>query len=101
MAYTYTDAYLSPLVTADRTARAESDVDAIGAFATEWRDKLVVLRSYILICLDSQKSAEDPFAVKLSAYRKEWEATLAQAKAATVGADGLPLTRFSVPLERA
>jgi hypothetical protein len=39
--------------------------------------------------------------VKLSAYRKEWEAALAQAKAATVGADGLPLTRFSVPLERA
>lgn len=101
MAYTYTDAYLSPLVTADRTARAESDVDAIGAFATEWRDKLVVLRTYILICLDSMKAPDDPFGTKLAAYRKEWADTLAAAKAATLDASGMPLTRFSVPLERA
>ena len=101
MAYTYTDAFLSPLATPDRTARAESDVDAIATFATEWRDKLVVLRTYLLICLDSQKSAEDAFAVKLAAYRKEWESVLAAAKAATTDAAGMPLTRVSVPLERA
>ena len=101
MAYTYTDAYLSPLVTADRTARAESDVDAIGAFATTWRDKLVVLRTYVLICLDSQKAPDDPFGTKLASYRKEWEAILAQAKAATTDATGMPLTRFTIPLERA
>jgi len=81
----YNDQFLSRLATPERETQAASDVDAIATFPALWRDRLVVLRCYILICLDSQKGGlEDVYAVKLTAYRAEWSATLAQARAAVV-----------------
>jgi hypothetical protein len=67
----------------------------------DWRDRLITLRVYIVICLESMKAPDDIFTAKLKAYRTEWEAALAQAKAATpVDPEGYPRQVFSVDLER-
>lgn len=103
LTYTYTDAYLAPLVTPDRETRAIAEVAAFGTFPTEWTERLVRLRAYVLVCLESAKAADDLFTAKLSAYRKEFDLQLPLAKAAqdaltsTSGLGGL----FSIPLERA
>lgn len=97
---TYYDAYLSPLVTQDYEDRAEVDIDAIGTFAAAWRDKLIVLRAYILICLESMAAADDLFTAKLAQYRKEFDATLGKAKAATTDSNGNPLPSLSITWER-
>lgn len=97
---TYHDSYLTPLLTEDRETRALEDVDRIATFPTEWRDKLGVLRAYVLTCLESNASGEDVFSVKLKQYQKEFDATLALARAAinvTALAPALPL---STPLLR-
>lgn len=100
----YTDAYLSPLATADREDKATADIDSIASFPTapvDWRDRLITLRVYILICLESMKAPDDIFTAKLKAYRAEYETALSQAMAATVdSASGLSGTSFSVSLER-
>lgn len=83
----YTDAHLARLVSLDREERAYADVDAIAAFAPEWREKLAALRAYILVCLESQTGApDDVFAAKLKSYQREYDATLARAKAASMPA---------------
>lgn len=97
---TYYDAYLQPLVTQDYEDRAEADVDALGTFATEWRDRLVVLRVYVLLCLESMSAADDLFAAKLAQYRKEFDATFGKARAATTDSSGNPLPVLSISWER-
>lgn len=98
---TYPDAYLSKFCTEEREARAFADVDTLGTFATEWRNRLTILRCYILACLEHQADPEDLFSAKLKNYNKEYDAMLAQARAATPDASGTNLPIFSVPLERA
>jgi hypothetical protein len=85
----YTDAHLSRLVTLERETIATGDVDALGAFPTAWRNRLITLRTYVIICLESQKGGmDDIFSAKLSSYRREYDATLVQARRAaeTAGA---------------
>jgi hypothetical protein len=88
----YTDAQLARLVNPTREARAYADVDAIAAFAAPWREQLVALRVYVLICLESQTGAQDDmFAAKLKSYQREFDATLTRARAASVPAPaGIP-----------
>lgn len=106
LTYAYTDAYLAPLVTEDREARAVADVAAIGTFPTDWTERLVRLRAYVLVCLESAKSPDDLFTAKLAAYRKEWDQALPLARAAqdaaTAAAGGVPTmaSLVSIPLER-
>ncbi len=104
MSYEYTDAYLANLVTDERAARAKSDVAAMGTFPTDWTDRLNIQRAYIITCLESQKSADDVFSAKLSAYRKEFEQTLASARIAQQAIDSatsnVPYSLFSISLER-
>jgi multidrug efflux pump subunit AcrA (membrane-fusion protein) len=69
------------IVTA-RETRALADVDRIATFPTVWRDKLGVLRGYMLTCLESNATGEDVFSVKLKQYQKEFDATLALSRAA-------------------
>lgn len=77
----YTDAQLARLATYERETRATQDVDAIAAFPEFWREKLVTLRTYILICQESLTGGDsDTFRAKLAAYEKEWGATLVLAK---------------------
>ena len=98
---TYPDAYLSKFCTEEREERAFADVDALGTFAEEWRNRLTILRCYILACLEHQADPEDLFSAKLKNYNKEYDAMLAQARAATPDESGTNLPIFSVTLERA
>mgnify|MGYP000849606024 CR=1 FL=1 len=100
LTYTYADAYLKGQMTAYRETRAMADVDAIATFAASWREKLVILRAYIVACLECQAQPDDLFAQKLKHYRTEWEIVLAQARATVEDDAGLPLVSFSVSLER-
>lgn len=97
----YPDAFLRALCNADREERAQIDVDALGTFSEYWRDKLTILRCYVIACMESQASPDDLFTAKLATYRKEFDATLAQARADTPNAQGLTLPMYSIPLERA
>jgi hypothetical protein len=98
---TYPDAYLAKFCTTEREDRAFSDVDTAGTFAAEWRNRLATLRCYIIACLENQSAPDDLFTAKLKSYRAEYDALLAQAKAATPDAvTGLPATSFSVALDR-
>jgi hypothetical protein len=78
----YPDAYLGPLITDAREAQATSDVADLGTLPASWVARLVVLRAYVIACLESQRAPDDTFAAKLSAYRKEYEVVLSQARAA-------------------
>ena len=98
---TYHDGYLKSLITVEREARAAADVAAIGTFAAEWESRLTVLRAYILTCLESSAEKEDLFAAKLAIYRKEFDQTLAQARAATTDTNGNTLSSYSISIERA
>jgi hypothetical protein len=97
---TYYDSYLKPLLTEERETRALADVDRIATFPAEWRGKLGVLRGYLLTCLESNAESEDVFSVKLAQYRKEFDATLLQAKAALNVATLTPAFPLSIPIER-
>ena len=104
--YEYTDAYLAPLVTDERAARAAVEVASLGTFPADWTDRLNIQRAYIITCLESQKSADDVFAAKLSAYRKEFEQTLSGARGAQLASNtsaAMPNSAgsiFSIGLER-
>lgn len=109
LAYTYADAYAAPQVTVDRETRAAADVAALGALPAEWVARLTVIRAYVIACIECAKAPDDLWSAKLSAYRKEWESALPQARAAqqqaaansaTGGGRG-PTGPFIVALERA
>ena len=105
LTYPYADGYLAPLLTDAREDRAEADVAALGTLPAAWVQRLVILRAYIITCLECQKMPDDTFGTKLSAYRKEWEPTLAQARSAQKVIDdaagtGTSYSPFSVSLER-
>ncbi len=78
---TYTDPFLSRLVTDAREQAAISYVESIASLNQEWRDRLVVMRVYISICLESLKGGDDDvYSSKLSHYKKEFDSTLQIAK---------------------
>lgn len=107
--YTYPDAYLSRFCTDERETRAIADVELWAAstpdaaFDADWTERIVILQTYILACLENQAEPEDLFTAKLKEYRKELDVQLPRALAAAaaagsvVGGFGL----YSVPLERA
>ena len=97
---TFHDAYLSKHCTEPRESRAYADVDALGTFIPDWRDKLATARTYVIACLECQASPDDLFGAKLKHYRTEFDSLLAQARAATPDTDGNPLPVFSIPILR-
>lgn len=97
LTYTYADAYLKPNINEEREGRALADV---GDVPEPWKGKLVVLRAYVITALECQAQPDDLFAQKLKHYRAEYEAMLAQARAATATSSA-GLVVFSVPMERA
>ena len=107
MAIVYYDAYLKKWAECkEMETRAYAEVDALdpdSTFSTEWRDKLMVLKNYIFVCLDNQGEPEDLFSAKYKSYTKEFETALAQARIAAAESDSSlasPLIS-TVPLERA
>ncbi len=99
----YFDAYLAPLVTDEREARALADVDAIGEFPGEWRDRLAVARAYIVTAIESQRAPDDLFATKAKRYSEDFDRLLPLARAAaTAATESVGAGSFlSIPLERA
>lgn len=101
LTYTYADAYLGRSVTEERETRAIADIEAIATFSATWKEKLVVLRAYIITCLECQAQPDDLYAAKLKNYRVDYDTVLGQARANTDDADGNPLPSLTVELERA
>lgn len=100
---TYHDAYLAPLVTPEREARALADVDEIATFPAAWRSRLAVVRAYIITATESQRTVDDLFGARVKRYREEWSSLLPLARAAAdaeSGAKGAG-SLISIPLERA
>ena len=85
---TYHDAYLAPLVTPEREARALSDVDAIAIFPADWRARLAVARAYVITATESQRTPDDLFAAKAKQYRAEFSSLLPLARAKADEASG-------------
>jgi hypothetical protein len=99
----FNDAFLAKFCTSDRQVRAAEDVATIGTFPAAWEKRLVVLRTYILACIEHQADAEDLFNTKLKTYRGEWDRTLPLAQSAQNADDDVVDSGgvFSIPLERA
>ncbi len=98
---TYRDAYLARFCTQELETIATEDVQILGTFSQEWEDKLVVLRCYILACLENQADGEDLFTAKYKTYSKEFDGMLAMARANTPDDSGNILPIFGIPMERA
>lgn len=98
--YQYTDAYLRPLISPEIEDRAAKEVDEEITVAEPWRGRLVVFRAYVLACVESQKSADDLFGVKLKTYRGEYTRAFAFARSAAEAAGGTPLPGRFVAIER-
>jgi hypothetical protein len=103
LAYTYPDAYLSRFCTEDVETRALAAVALLGTFPVSWLERLVIVQSYIIACLENQADAEDLFTAKLKSYRAQMDTLLPQAKAAEAAAGDTTtgISLFSIPLERA
>ncbi len=95
----YPDAYLARFCTDEREARAFAEVDLLGTFSTEWRDKLAQLKCYVIACVENQAQPDDLFTAKLKSYRVEFDAQLARANAAADNTDNALV--FTIQLERA
>ena len=103
MPYSFTDKYLGSRVDVLIETRAAADVATYGTFEEPWLGRLIVLRSYILVCLDHSAKSDDAFSSKLAQYRLEWKEVMAAAKRAAALAETDASQRpslFSIPLER-
>lgn len=96
----FTDSYLKDLVSIERELRATADVNTLGVFSTQWRDRLIELRAYIITCQESLQSPEDTFSAKLKAYRDEFAASLGLARADAQAAAISAAPVLSIPIER-
>jgi hypothetical protein len=85
--HAYLDGYLSTLVTEARETQAIADVEVYGTLPAAWVTRLVILRAYVITCLECQKAPDDTFAAKLSAYRKEFDTVLVMARQAQTAID--------------
>jgi len=105
LTYTYTDGYIAAQVDPTREARAVADVAQLGTLPVTWVQRLVVLRAYVITCMECAKSPEDMWSTKLAFYRKEYDSTLPQARAAQAVIDAAANSNsasiFSVELFRA
>lgn len=78
----YADPYLAPLVTVERESRAAADVAQLGTLPADWVVRLVILRAYVLTCIEMMKAAGDLFDAKGSHYGKAYAAALIDAREA-------------------
>ena len=98
-ALTYTDQVLSSLVTVALEDAASAEVDALATFAPPWRERLIVLKAYLLVCLEYASASDDPFTLKLGQYQGQYDTALSDARAAVQKA-AMTAGLFAIPLER-
>ncbi len=101
MSITYDDKFLGDRVTPDIEQQATTDVAELGEFEDYWRDRLIKLRAYILVCLIHQSEADDIYASKLGSYRKEFNDAERSAKRSQSTTTGKSPGLISIPVERA
>lgn len=103
--YTYPDAYLAKFCTEEREARAVDEVALLAGERTlsaDWEEKLVILQTYILACLEHQGDTEDLFTAKLKTYREEMKIQLPRALAAADEAANEQIgSVYAIPVGRA
>ena len=105
--YTYPDAYLADFCTEERETRAIADVLVLAGtrtFSSAWTERLVIVQTYILACIENQANADDLFTAKLKTYRDQLSILLPQASLdadKTAEVQGAGLSLFSIELERA
>ena len=77
--YDYYDEYLKQNISPHTELRAKSEINYLKLKNEFFISKLVVLKTYIICCLENQTSADDLFAVKLKQYKAEFESVQALA----------------------
>ncbi len=98
--YTYPDEYLKSRITEDREARAISYVDTLGIEDPIDKEKLIILKAYIVTALESSASDDDTFASKYKIYSKEFAEELAKIQAKQREAEGGSGSILNIPLGR-
>lgn len=81
--YEYPDAYLAKFCVEERETRAIADVEVMAGdrtFSADWTERLAIVQTYILACLEHQADPEDLFTHKLKTYREELKRLLPQAE---------------------
>lgn len=102
--YEYPDEYLQPFCTEDREARAIEEVEFLAGdrtFDADWTEKLVILQTYIIACIENQAAKDDLFDVKLKLYRDEMAVQLPRAQAAADATADVVGTVYTIPVRRA
>ena len=100
--YDYCDEYLKQHINKSTELRAKTEINYLKLKNEFFIAKLVVLKTYIICCLENQTSADDLFAVKLKQYKAEFESVQAlalQDKAQNELKDSF-INAFNAPLLR-
>ncbi len=84
---TFNDPYLKKDATASRQSQATEQVNQMGTYPTFWRERLIELKTYIIICQECMAAEGDVYEVKLKAYRTEFSNALVSANAAQAEAN--------------
>lgn len=106
MIYKYTDEYLSQggVITELMENRAINEVEQYKLTNPYYIEKLTILRTYIICCLENQTQENDLYEIKLKHYKDEFKNVLSEAKtdfAITSNADkNNTITAFNCPLLR-
>ena len=80
--------------------RAKTEINYLKLKNELFISKLVVLKAYIICCLENGTSADDLFAVKLKQYKAEFEAVLALALQDKAQNGSTFINAFNAPLLR-
>ena len=98
--YDYYDEYLKQNISPHTELRAKSEINYLKLKNEFFISKLVVLKAYIICCLENGTSADDLFAVKLKQYKAEFEAVQALALQDKAQNGSTFLNAFNAPLLR-
>ena len=98
--YDYYDEYLKQNISPHTELRAKTEINYLKLKNEFFISKLVVLKTYIICCLENQTSADDLFAVKLKQYKAEFEAVLALALQDKAQNGSTFINAFNAPLLR-
>ena len=102
--YSYYDEYLRPNILPHTELRAKLEINYLGLKNEFFKNKLVVLKTYIICCLENQTTADDLFATKLKQYKTEFESiynlALQDKKQSELSDSAFALNDFNCPIMR-